>query len=87
VATIEAAGGQVLCDTCPTNMRIPARRIAMPGFKQAHYARGMTSVERLGAGGSAGCAPGDSGASTEVIVADTPACIRAAIEGRWVGGA
>jgi predicted aconitase len=94
VATIEAAGGRVLCDTCPTNMRIPARRIAMPGFKQAHYARGMTSVERLGAG-SAGCAPGDPaayakrepGASTEVIVADTPACIRAAIEGRWMGDA
>jgi predicted aconitase len=84
VATIEAAGGRVLCDTCPTNMRIPARRIVMPGFKQAHYARGMTSLERLGTGGEAGCAPGLGGA-VETIVADTPACIRAAIEGRWLG--
>jgi predicted aconitase len=82
VSTIEAAGGRVLCDTCPTNMRLPAHRIVMPGFKQAHYARGMTSVERLG---GAGCDPGAVDASTEVIVADTPACIRAAIEGRWVG--
>jgi predicted aconitase len=85
VETIEAAGGRVLCDTCPTNMRIPARRIVMPGFKQAHYARGMTSVERLGLGGKAGCVSGEAGASTEVIVADTPDCIRAAIEGRWLG--
>jgi predicted aconitase len=82
VETIEAAGGRVLCDTCPTNMRMPARRIAMPGFKQAHYARGMTSVERLGTGG-AGC-EGDASA-VEVIVADTPACIRTAIAGRWLG--
>jgi predicted aconitase len=85
VAAIEAAGGKVLCDTCPTNMRIPSRRIVTPGFKQAHYARGMTSVERLGTDGGVECAPGDSQASTEVIVADTPACIRAAIEGRWLG--
>jgi hypothetical protein len=72
-------------------MRIPAQRIVTPGFKQAHYARGMTSVERLGLGGDPGCAPGASGANVgaaaEVIVADTPACIRAAIEGRWVGDA
>jgi len=40
-AIIEAAGGTILCDTCPTNMRIPARRIVTHGFKQAHYARGM----------------------------------------------
>jgi predicted aconitase len=44
-ATIEAAGGRMLCDTCPTNMRIPARRIITPGFKQAHYARGMVGAE------------------------------------------
>ncbi len=61
--TIEEAGGRILCDTCPTNVRIPARRIVTHGFKQAHYARGM-----LGA---------------EVIVAETEACIRAALCGRW----
>lgn len=44
-ATIEAAGGYILGDTCPTNMRIPARRIVTPGFKQAHYARGMVGAE------------------------------------------
>jgi predicted aconitase len=60
---IEAAGGWILTDTCPTNMRIPAERIVTAGFKQAHYARGMVGAE--------------------VIVADTPSCIRAAIEGRW----
>jgi predicted aconitase len=65
-ATIEAAGGYILCDTCPTNLRIPARRIVTPGFKQAHYARGMSGAE--------------------VIVADTPSCVRAAIEGRWIEG-
>ena len=43
--TIEAAGGIILCDTCPTNMRIPARRIVTHGFKQAHYARGMVGAE------------------------------------------
>ena len=43
--TIEAAGGRILCDTCPTNMRIPARRIVTHGFKQAHYARGMVGAE------------------------------------------
>ena len=85
VEIIEAAGGRVLCDTCPTNMRIPSQRIVTPGFKQAHYARGMTSVERLGTG-EAGCVPG-AGAAVEVIVADTPACVRAAIEGRWLGDA
>ncbi len=42
---IEAAGGRILCDTCPTNMRIPCRRLATDGFKQAHYARGMTGAE------------------------------------------
>jgi hypothetical protein len=42
---IEAAGGTILGDTCPTNMRIPARRIVTPGFKQAHYARGMVGAE------------------------------------------
>jgi predicted aconitase len=62
---IEEAGGRILCDTCPTNMRIAARRIVTNGFKQAHYARGM-----LGA---------------EVIVAETPACVRAAVAGRWLG--
>jgi predicted aconitase len=46
-ATIEAAGGVILCDTCPTNMRIPARRIVTSGFKQAHYARGMVGAETI----------------------------------------
>jgi predicted aconitase len=36
-----------------------------PGFKQAHYARGMVGAE--------------------VIVADVASCIRAAVDGRWVG--
>jgi predicted aconitase len=62
---IESAGGRILCDTCPTNIRIPAKRIVTHGFKQAHYARGM-----LGA---------------EVIVAETGACVRAALSGRWTG--
>lgn len=44
-AIIEDAGGRILCDTCPTNMRIPARRIVTHGFKQAHYARGMIGAE------------------------------------------
>jgi predicted aconitase len=43
--TIEDAGGRILCDTCPTNMRIPARRVVTHGFKQAHYARGMIGAE------------------------------------------
>jgi predicted aconitase len=43
--TIADAGGFILCDTCPTNMRIPARRIVTHGFKQAHYARGMSDAE------------------------------------------
>lgn len=43
--SIERAGGRLLCDTCPTNIRIPARRIVTHGFKQAHYARGMTGAE------------------------------------------
>ncbi len=60
---IERAGGRILCDTCPTNMRMQARRIVTHGFKQAHYARGM-----LGA---------------EVIIAETEACIRSALSGRW----
>jgi hypothetical protein len=42
---IEEAGGRILCDTCPTNMRIPARRIVTHGFKQAHYARNMIGAE------------------------------------------
>ena len=42
---IEKAGGHILCDTCPTNMRIPARRIITNGFKQAHYARNMIGAE------------------------------------------
>ena len=62
-AVIEGAGGYILSDTCPTNLRIPARRIVTPGFKQAHYARGMSGAE--------------------VILADTPSCIRAAVSGRW----
>jgi predicted aconitase len=46
-ATIEKAGGTILCDTCPTNLRIPARRIVTAGFKQAHYARGMVGAETI----------------------------------------
>jgi predicted aconitase len=46
-ATIQEAGGYILCDTCPTNMRIPALRIVTPGFKQAHYARGMVGAETI----------------------------------------
>jgi predicted aconitase len=42
---IETAGGRILCDTCPTNMRIAARRIVTHGFKQAHYARSMIGAE------------------------------------------
>jgi predicted aconitase len=84
-ATIEAAGGILLCDTCPTNMRIPARRIVMAGFKQAHYARGMTSIERLAASSREDCASSTDSAATEVFVVDTPSCIRAAVEGRYVG--
>ena len=42
---IEEAGGRILCDTCPTNLRVPARRIVTHGFKQAHYARGMVGAE------------------------------------------
>jgi len=42
---IETAGGRILCDTCPTNIRIPARRVVTNGFKQAHYVRGMTGAE------------------------------------------
>jgi hypothetical protein len=47
---IENAGGRILCDTCPTNIRIPARRIVTHGFKQAHYARGMLGAEVIVAG-------------------------------------
>jgi predicted aconitase len=47
---IEAAGGYILCDTCPTNLRIPAQRIVTTGFKQAHYARGMVGAETIVAG-------------------------------------
>ena len=42
---IEQAGGRILCDTCPTNMRIASRRLVTDGFKQAHYARGMVGAE------------------------------------------
>ena len=42
---IESAGGIILSDTCPTNLRIPAKRIVTSGFKQAHYARGMVGAE------------------------------------------
>ena len=49
-ASIEAAGGTVLADTCPTNLRVPAGRIVTPGFKQAHYARGMSGAEVIVAG-------------------------------------
>jgi predicted aconitase len=45
--TIETAGGYLLADTCPTNMRVPATRIVTPGFKQAHYSRGMTGGEMI----------------------------------------
>jgi predicted aconitase len=62
---IEAAGGQFICDTCPTNIRIPVNRLVTHGFKQAHYSRGMLE--------------------TEVIVAKTDPCIRAAVAGRWLG--
>lgn len=47
---IEAAGGRILCDTCPTNMRIGCGRLVTDGFKQAHYARGMTGAEVIVAG-------------------------------------
>ncbi len=44
--TILDAGGYLFCDTCPTNsMRLEAKRIATPSFKQAHYARGMIKAE------------------------------------------
>ena len=42
---IEAAGGRILCDTCPTDLRLDCRRIVTHGFKQAHYARGMLGAE------------------------------------------
>ena len=45
-AMIHDAGGYLFCDTCPTNsMRVNARRIVTPGFKQAHYARNMIQAE------------------------------------------
>ena len=44
---IEDAGGQIICDSCPTNIRIPAKRIVTHGFKQAHYARGMLGAELI----------------------------------------
>ncbi len=49
-AAIEEAGGKILTDTCPTDIRIPARRIVTHGFKQAHYARGMLGAEVIVAG-------------------------------------
>ena len=43
---ITDAGGYMFCDTCPTNsMRLDAKRIVTPGFKQAHYARNMIGAE------------------------------------------
>jgi len=43
---ITDAGGYIFCDTCPTNsMRLKAKRIITPGFKQAHYARNMIGAE------------------------------------------
>jgi predicted aconitase len=45
VKIIEAAGGQFICDTCPTNIRVTVNRIVTHGFKQAHYARGMLDAE------------------------------------------
>ena len=45
--TIEEAGGRILTDTCPTNMRIPYKRIITHGFKQAHYSRGMIECESI----------------------------------------
>ena len=42
---IEASGATILCDTSPTNMRIPAHRIVTHGFKQAHYTRNMIGAE------------------------------------------
>ncbi len=45
-AAVTDAGGYLFCDTCPTNsMRVRAKRIITPGFKQAHYARGMIGAE------------------------------------------
>ncbi len=44
---IEEAGGEILCDTCPTNIRIPYKRIITHGFKQAHYSRGMLECESI----------------------------------------
>ena len=42
---IEEAGGRIITESCPTNIRIPAKRIVTHGFKQAHYARGMLGCE------------------------------------------
>jgi predicted aconitase len=39
---IEDVGGQILADTCPANLRIPAKRTVTHGFKQAHYGRAMS---------------------------------------------
>jgi predicted aconitase len=47
---IEKAGGMILCDTCPMNIVIPAKRIVTHAFKQAHYARGMLGGEVIVAG-------------------------------------
>lgn len=44
---IEDAGGRILTETCPTNMRIPYKRIITHGFKQAHYSRGMIECESI----------------------------------------
>ena len=42
VKTINDAGGQILVDTCPANLRIPSKRTVTHGFKQAHYGRAMS---------------------------------------------
>ena len=42
---IEEAGGRIITESCPTNIRIPAKRIVTHAFKQAHYARGMLGCE------------------------------------------
>lgn len=42
---IERAGGKILCETCPANLRIAAKRILTHGFKQAHYSRSIIGAE------------------------------------------
>lgn len=42
---IEDAGGVFITDTCPMNLNMKAKRIVTHGFKQAHYARGISNAE------------------------------------------